>query len=98
MADIKEKVYRTALFIDGTMVPTSSIGWNGHGINNLADPSTQQDAATKNCMDQAIVCMTITEKLPPKVQYVDGFAIFNFPMGKIYRMERFVFLGPTTSE
>ena len=51
MAYIKENVYRTALLIDGTTVPTSSIGLNGYHINNLVDPIRQQDVATKNYVD-----------------------------------------------
>ena len=35
MAKFEQNVYRTAFLIDGTMVPTSSISWNDHRINNL---------------------------------------------------------------
>ena len=73
MAKFEQNVYRTALLIDGTMVPILHINWSGHRINNLADPSTQQYVDTNNYVDQDIVRKKISGKLPLKVPYVDGY-------------------------
>ena len=92
MADIKEKVYRTSLFIDGTMVPTSSIHWNGHHISNLTDPIRQQDVATKIYVDQAIMCQTTTETLPPNT-IRRGFSNIQFSKGKNIQNGKICIIG-----
>jgi len=39
--------------VGGTHPPTTNISWGGHKITNLADPSSNQDAATKHYVDNS---------------------------------------------
>ena len=59
MAKFEQNVYRSALLIDGTTVPNSSIDLSSYRKSSMSNMIRQQDENHQKYVDQAIACKTI---------------------------------------